>query len=121
VWGASQRIDINTAPPALLESLGIPAELVRVIIARRATPFTKMEEVAALVGDPAILARLGIGGSSIWTLRATARPLTPSGRLSDLRKTVAAVVKFVDARQFDPPFHVLRWYDDAWSPVSQGN
>jgi len=118
VWGTSGKIDINTAPPALLESLGIMPEAVRAILARRASaPFGKPEEIAQFVPDPAIAGRLGIGGNSIWTLRATARMRGPNGRTSDLRKTVAAVVKLLDPTKFDPPYHILRWYDDAWSPT----
>jgi general secretion pathway protein K len=118
VWSAAQKIDVNTAAPALLESIGVAPEAVRAIVARRAQPFSGIEEVAPFVGDPAVLSRLGIGGSTIWTLRATAAPRTPNGRSSDLRKTVAAVVKLLDPTRFDPPYHILRWYDDAWSPAA---
>jgi general secretion pathway protein K len=117
VWGASSKIDINTAAPALLESAGLTPDAVRVILSRRAVaPFKTMAEVAQVVPDAGVSARLGIGGNSIWTLRATARVRTANGRLSDLRRTVAAAVKFLDAAQFDPPYHILRWYDEAWSP-----
>ena len=122
VWGAGAKIDVNTAPPELLQSLGIPAASVQALIARRiAKPFEKMDEVGQFVSDPGAMARLGIGGSSIWTLRATARVRTPNGRTSDLRKTVSAVVKLLDMTKWDPPYHILRWYDDAWSPVAQAN
>ncbi len=119
VWGAGNRVDINTAPPALLESFGVPPAVVQQILARRMeTPFKSMDEVKNLLGDsPEAMAHLGIGGATIWTLRATARlRLQPTG-LSDLRRTVSAVVKFLDPGQFNPPYHVLRWYDDAWSPT----
>ena len=118
VWSAAQKIDVNTAPPALLESIGISPEAVRAIIARRVTPFGNIEEVAPFVGDPAVMSRIGIGGSTVWTLRATARARTPNGGFSDLKRTVAAVVKLLDPAKFDPPYHILRWYDDAWSPAA---
>lgn len=119
VWGAANRVDINTAAPALLESLGLPAQLVQQIVARRTkTPFKTQEEIQAMVqGAGPEAARLGIGGATIWSLRATARLRLPGGQLSDVRRTVAAAVKFLDPAQFNPPYHVLRWYDDAWSPA----
>ena len=38
--------------------------------------------------------RLRIGGQTMYTLRATARLRQPDGKLSDLRRTVGALVKF---------------------------
>lgn len=120
VWGIGSFVDINTAAPALLESLGLNAGLVKEIVTRRAAaPFKNMAEVQAMLqgAGPETTARLGIGGSTIWTLRATARTRLPNGKLSDVRRTVAGVVKFLDPAQFRPPYHILRWYDDAWSPA----
>lgn len=119
VWGAGQTIDVNTAAPALLESMGLNPESVQRLVARRtATPFKTMDEVQPfLSGAGSEAGRLGIGGATIWTLRATARLRLPGGKLSEVRRTVAAVVKFLDPTKFDPPYHVLRWYDDAWSPA----
>ena len=121
VWGGG-KVDINTAPVALLQSLGIPPDVAAAIVIRRQrVPFGKMEEVNEFVSDAAIRGRLGIGGATIWTFRATARVRTANGTPSDLKKTVAAVVKFLEADKWDPPYHILRWYDDAWSPAIQAN
>jgi general secretion pathway protein K len=117
VWGTSGKVDVNTAPGPLLESVGVPPESVQQILTRR--PFGKIDEIASLVPDPAVMQRLGIAGNTIWTLRATARTRNADGSFSDLRKTVAAVVKLVDISQVGEPYHILRWYDDAWSPVAQ--
>jgi general secretion pathway protein K len=120
VWGAGSTIDVNTAPPALLESLGVPEAAVQQIVARRfAAPFKNMDEVRPFLAGmpPETVGRLGIGGATIWTLRATARLRLPGGKLSDVRRTVSAAVKFLDPGKFDPPYHILRWYDDAWSPA----
>jgi general secretion pathway protein K len=117
VWGASQQIDVNTAPAALLQSVGVPPDAITAILARRLqTAFKNPTDIQHFVTDPVVAARLGTGGNSIWTLRATARARTGNGRFSDLRRTVSAVVKLLDPGQFDPPYHILRWYDDAWSP-----
>jgi hypothetical protein len=56
---------------------------------------------------------LRLGGNSIFTFRATARPRLPDGRLSDLRRTLAAQVKYMSTGL--DPINVLRWYDAARS------
>ena len=116
--GAGDRVDVNTAPPELLASLGIPASAVTEIVNRRtARPIKSMDEIAPLIQGAPGASKLNIGGNSIWTLRATARMKLPDGRLGDLRRTVSATVKFLDPGKWDPPYHILRWYDDAWSPA----
>jgi hypothetical protein len=53
----------------------------------------------------------------VWetpTIRATARVRLPDGRLSDLKRTVAAQVKYMPTG-YDSPIHILRWYDTAWA------
>ena len=54
-------------------------------------------------------------GHSIFTLRATARLRLPNGQFSDLRRTVAATVKFLPG-DIGAPVQILRWYDNAWTP-----
>lgn len=115
VYGATGQFDVNTAAPALLLSLGIPAESVAAMVAaRRVRPFHGAGEAAAFGAGPAI-GRLRVGGNSMWTLRASARLRQPDGKLSDLTRTVAAIVKFLPSDRWDPPYHIVRWYDDAWS------
>ena len=115
VWGGPGPYDINTASPALMEALGMPADAVAAVVARRvAQPFHDMGEVASL--GVSVPPRLGVGGNYIWTLRATARLKRPDGRPSEFVRTASATVKLLDRRTyFMMPVHVLRWYDDAWS------
>jgi hypothetical protein len=47
-------------------------------------------------------------------MRATARLRLDNGQLSSLRRTVAAMVKYMP-QGYDAPIHILRWYDTAWS------
>jgi hypothetical protein len=52
----------------------------------------------------------------MYTLRATARLRRSDGTLSDLRRTVGALVKFYfpgDRSGRPPGFDVVRWYDRA--------
>ena len=60
------------------------------------------------------MGRLALMPSPIVTLRATARVRLANGQLSDLRRSVSAVVKFLGP-EWNPPFHVMRWYDNAAS------
>ena len=46
--------------------------------------------------------------------RATARLRQQDGKLSDLRRSVGALVK-LKPKDTDAPYHILRWYDSLWS------
>lgn len=117
VWGLNSYFDVNTATPAVLESLGVPPDAVAKILERRSLrPFQSLGELNQLgVSSP----RLWVGGNYIWTLRATARLHTSTGAPSDVVRTSAATVKLLDRRlYFQMPVHVLRYYDDAWSQLA---
>jgi len=112
VFGATDRFDANTAQPAVLGLAGLSPEMVAALIARRrVAPFRTDQEVAAFMGGAN---RLRIGGNSIFTLRATAQLRLPNGQLSDLRRTAAALVKFMPPG-YDATIQILRWYDNAWN------
>lgn len=115
VFGMNGAVDVNTAQPAVLMAVGFPADAAAAIVARRRLrPFQNPGEVAAFIGGGAALGRLRVGGNSIFTLRSTARLRLPNGQFSDLRRTVAATVKFMNSG--DIPLQILRWYDNAWTP-----
>lgn len=105
-------VDINTAPPAVLQAIGIaPPDIQTLLRIRADHPILDYKELTAFVQalGPAGQ-RLRIGGATMYTLRATARLRQPDGKLSDLRRTVAALVKF------DPrlgTYDIVRWYDRA--------
>ena len=115
VYGARGQVDANTADPAVLAAVGVPAAAISMIVAhRRVKPFSQQDltDFLGSMGIPG--APLRVEGNSIVTLRATARLRLPGGQLSDLRRTVAAQVKYM-GRDADAPIHILRWYDTAWS------
>jgi general secretion pathway protein K len=115
VFGSTEGIDVNTAAPPVLAAIGLSPDAINALLARRrARPFTAadMGSVLALVGSGG--ARLRVGGKSIFTLRATARLRLENGQASDLRRTVAAQVKYMPEGS-DAPIHTLRWYDTTWS------
>jgi general secretion pathway protein K len=115
VFGGTSGFDVNSVPPAVMLSLGLPPDVVAEIVRRRAFAPLVQADLAQLAqaGGPAV-ARLRVGGNSIFTLRATARLRLPNGQLSDLKRTVAAVVKRMPDG-YDAPYHILRWYENAWS------
>jgi general secretion pathway protein K len=113
VYGSYGGVDVHTAEPAVLATIGISPDAIQAIMARRA-------ETSA---DPNLLSlaqSLGAGtglranGNAIITFRATARLRLANGLLSDMRRTVGAQVMFVPFGN-ERPYYMLRWYDTAWS------
>ena len=112
----SDHIDVNASHPAVLAAIGIPPDSIAAIVQRRSVkPFLSSEELQPFMqaAGPAG-GRLRYGGNSIYTLRATAGLWLPTGQLSDMRRTVGAMVKFMPAG-YDAHWHILRWYDTAWT------
>ena len=90
--------------------------MAEIVARRRLLPFHTPEQLADVLKAAGPGAgRLRIGGKSILTLRATARLRLPNGQLSDLRRTVAATVKFLPIGEAGPPTRILRWYDSSWT------
>ncbi len=111
VYGATSQFDVNTADPILLAAVGLsPFQVAAVVEARNRAPFRDMKQLEGL--GPAA-ARLEVGGEVMYTLRATARLRVANGQLSDTRRSVAALVKFLP-REYEDRYHILRWYDDVW-------
>ncbi len=116
VFGTKGVIDINTAEPAVMGAIGITPDFVTAIVNRRRQGVIKQGDVGALVsGAGPGAARLGIAPSTIVTLRATAALRLANGQLSDLRRSVSAMVKFLGPG-FNEPYHVMRWYDNVVAP-----
>jgi type II secretory pathway component PulK len=116
VYGSAGGVDINTAQQATLQAVGLEAADAATIVASRAQhpilDYKELVEIAQSLGPAG--RRLQIGGQTMFTLRATARLRQPGGKLSDLRRTVGALVKFYFAanKQNKPVgFEVVRWFD----------
>jgi general secretion pathway protein K len=113
VYGGNSVFDVNSAEPALLVAIGMHPDAARQLVERRRhAPIHREQlgEIRQMAGEAG--GRLVTGGNSIFTLRATARVRRQDGQLSDMRRSVAATVKFL-GYGFRPPYHVLRWYDYA--------
>jgi general secretion pathway protein K len=115
VYSAGGTVDVNTAQPAVFAALGFSPGQIQAILAARPIRDPAQLPGVGLAGHPA-LGRLRVGGGSVVTLRASARPRLASGQLSDLRRSVAATVKLLGPAGGDKPYHVLRWYDNVWEP-----
>lgn len=114
VFGSRDRVDANTAAPAVLSAIGLSPDAIAALVQRRRIAPLSTDDLARFMGLAGASAnRLRLGGNSIFTFRATARPRLADGRLSDLKRTVAAQVKYMPAGY--EPIHILRWYDAAWS------
>lgn len=113
IYAVPENVDANTAEPAVLATIGITPEMVQAIVQRRhATPFRNMQDLQQFVqGGGAGVTRLRVGGGTMFTVRATAQLRLPDGRMSDLRRTVSALVKFREAG-YNPPIETLRWYEN---------
>jgi general secretion pathway protein K len=115
VYGSKDRVEANTASPAVLAAVGLsPYAIGALLERRRMAPLNGQQLFAFLQSVGASSDRLRAEGSSILTLRATARLRLANGQLSDLKRTVAAQVKYMRTGS-DSPIHFLRWYDTAWS------
>ena len=115
VFGTKDRVDVNTAQPAVLAAVGVtPYAISAILQQRRAGPVLEAQLGPFLESIGAGAGRLRVGGNSIVTLRATAQLRLGNGQLSDLKRTVSAQIKFMPTG-YDSPIHILRWYDTAWS------
>jgi general secretion pathway protein K len=109
-------VDVNTARAETLVAVGLSPEDAATIVKSRAEhppmEFKDLIQLQQSLGPTG--ARLRVGGISMFTLRATARLRQPDGKLSDMRRTVAALVKLTyagDPQGRPPGFEVVRWYD----------
>ena len=116
VFGSQGQVDPNTADPAVLAAIGLTPDGIQILLQQRQTEplnTARLGQLMPMLGLGGQFLRLG--GSSIVTIRATARVRLANGQLSDVKRTVAAQVKFMSAGAYDPPVHFLRWYDTTWS------
>jgi len=111
VFGTKDRVDANTASPAVLAAVGLSPYAVSALVARRkASPLTESDLNDFASSNGISRERLRVEGNSIVTMRATARLRLDNGQLSDLKRIVSAQVKYMPPG-YDLPIHFLRWYD----------
>lgn len=114
VFGSDAGIDVNHAQMAVLIAVGVdPAVAALIDQRRRVQPFRTQADLAPFqqMAGPAG-PRLTMGGQTIFTFRATGHLRLADGRLSDLTRSVSALLKFHRKPVNAPPIEVLRWYDN---------
>jgi general secretion pathway protein K len=115
VYGSRDQVDANTAAPAVLAAVGLPPFAVRALVAQRAKAPLSQSELGEFVATMGIGGnRLRVEGNWIATLRSTARLRLPDGKISDLKRTVAAQLRYMQPNS-KTAIDVLRWYDTAWT------
>jgi general secretion pathway protein K len=115
VYGSLGPVDANSAPASVMIAIGISPEAAAAIVAlRSAAPITSMDQLAPFRDSGPGFSRLALNSGTVVTLRSTAWLRRGDGQAADLRRSVAATVKFLGL-QYNPPYHVLRWYDNAYS------
>jgi general secretion pathway protein K len=113
VYGSLGPLDVNTVTPEVMEAVGIAPETALAIAALRKTlPIHDMGQLAPFSNGGRGTGRLAMTGGSIVTLRATAQVRLSNGQLSDLHRTVSALVKLLGP-DWNPAFHIMRWYDNT--------
>ena len=114
VYSQGGQFDANSVSPGILKFLNLPDELITVFLQRRARlPFKDMKQVGEILQGHPAAGRMRIGGETNWTVRATATTRAASGQLTDVRRSVAAVVKFPLNTTNPVPYTILRLYDNA--------
>lgn len=111
VYGSPGALDINTVAPETMVAVGVPPATAAAIVALRNNAQIRDMTALAAFDFGKASGRLSIVNGPVFTLRTTARLRIQTGQLSDVRRTVSALIKWVGP-DFDPPFHILRWYDD---------
>jgi general secretion pathway protein K len=113
VYGSNFAVDVNSAQPATLQAIGLsPEDALAIVQRRQVHPFLDYKDLGELqeaLGDSG--RRLSLGNHSMYTLRATARLKQQDGKLSDLRRTVGALVHIDSNNRNTVGYQVIRWFD----------
>jgi general secretion pathway protein K len=115
VYGSNGVLDVNTVTPEVMIAVGVAPETAAAIVAlRKVAPVITMGQLAPFSNGGKGMSRLTMTNGTILTLRATAQLRLPNGQLSDLHRSVSAMVKLLLAPELraSPPFHIMRWYDN---------
>jgi len=106
----------ESARQATLQAVGLSQEDALALVARRtARPiadYRELSEIQQALGPSG--QHLLLGGQTMYTLRATARLRLPDGKLSDMRRTIAALVHIDfpgNAKGRPAGYQVIRWFD----------
>jgi general secretion pathway protein K len=113
VYGSLSVIDVNTAEPAVMQALGVsPGAVAAIVALRETTPIVSVDQIGGFSDGSPGFWRLQRTQTPFATLRATAQLRLAAGQFSDVRRSVEVLVRFLGP-EWNPPFHIMRWYDQA--------
>jgi len=116
VYGGTSQFDVNTVSPTLMAAIGLTPDVVNFIVnMRNNAPIKSMDQINKLLANTPAAGRLSndpTNFGSIWTVRSTGRLRYADGTYSEVKRTMAAQVKFFRVGHV-PLDRVLRWYDEA--------
>lgn len=121
----SSGLDPFSVHPSLLVALGMDPAAARNFADLRRNTFNPIPFLARM-NNLGSIARVGFRPDlgDIFQVRATARVRLPNGTLSQTRRTVALLIKYVapNPRYFwISPWTHLRWYDQSFSDLASSN
>ncbi|MCX6594122.1 MAG: hypothetical protein NTZ56_21625 [Acidobacteria bacterium] len=90
LYGGTTMADANSARPEVMETLGVPPPAAMAVVTLRQRFQLRPVDVERL----GLSKVLRTGPDQAYTIRATARPRTANGQLSDFRRTVSALVVY---------------------------
>lgn len=119
-------MDPFSVHPTLLVALGMDPAAARQFGEIRRQTFdpllvvNQLRVISGGTGTAALRADLG----DVFQIRATARVRTPNGTLSETRRTVSLLLKYITPNpryMWISPWTHLRWYDQTFSDVASSN
>ncbi|MCX6610792.1 MAG: hypothetical protein NTW74_08060, partial [Acidobacteria bacterium] len=118
-------LDPFSVHPSLLVALGMDPAAARTFAELRRSSFNPLPFLARM-NNLGSMARVGfrLDLGDIFQVRATARVRLPNGTLSQTRRTVSLLIKYVppNPRYFwINPWTHLRWYDQSFSDLGSSN
>lgn len=118
---AGDGLDPFSVHPTVLIAMGMSPVEARTFAEIRRSVFNPNAALAAM-GGAGVSMRPYLG--DIFQVRATGRPRLPNGQLSEARRTVSLLIKFVPPNpryMWISPWTHLRWYDQTFSDVASSN
>lgn len=114
-------LDPFSVHPSLMVAMGMSPSAARSFAEARRSVFDPNRALGGIAGATVPL-RADLG--DVFQIRATGRPRLSNGKLSETRRTVALMIKFIPVNpryMWISPWTHLRWFDQTFSDVASSN